>query len=81
MIKIVLKVQGMMCPHCEAAVAKAVQGAVKAESVVPSHKRGTTEVVCADSVDAGVVKAAIEAAGYPVTAVSVRKKGIFGLWV
>lgn len=81
MIKIVLHVQGMMCPHCEASVNKAVQDALSAQSVISSHKKGTTEVICADSVEPGAVKAAVEAAGYAVTGMDTKKKGFLGLWV
>lgn len=81
MIKIVLRVQGMMCPHCEARVTKAVQDACACESVVSSHKKGTTEAICPDYADPAAVKAAVEGAGYTVTGVTVRKKGLFGLWV
>lgn len=81
MVKIVLNVQGMMCPHCEARVNKAIRVAFPTENVVSSHKKGTAEVICEDHVDASAVKAAVEAAGYPVTAVSTKKKGFLGLWV
>lgn len=81
MFKIIMHVQGMMCPKCEARVNKAVQDAFSVQSVVSSHKKGTTEVICAENVDAAAVQGAIEAAGYAVTSVVRKKKGLFGLWV
>lgn len=81
MIKIVLNVQGMMCPHCEARVTKAVQDAIAAQSVTASHKKGTVEVICPDTAQPGTVKAAAEAAGYSVSGIEIKKKGLFGLWV
>lgn len=81
MIKIVLNVQGMACPKCEARVNEAVRNAFPVQDVTSSHKKGTTEVICADSVEAAAVKEAVEAAGYTVTGVSTKKKGLLGLWL
>lgn len=80
MIKIIFSVQGMMCPHCEARAAKAVQETIKADCVTGSHKKGTVEIICADGVDVEAVKGIIEAAGYPVTGATIKKKGLLGLW-
>ena len=81
MIKIILNVQGMACPKCEARVNKAIQDSFPVESVTASHKKGIAEIISKDSVDSAAVKAAVEAAGYTVTGVSTKKKGLFGLWV
>ena len=81
MIKIILHVQGMACPKCEARVNKAIQDSFPVESVTSSHKKATAEIICEDSVDSAAVRAAVEAAGYTVTGVAIKKKGLFGLWV
>lgn len=81
MIKIQLTVQGMACPKCESRVNDAIRNAFSVREVTSSHRKGTTEVICENHVDASAVKAAVEAAGYTVTAAAVKKKGLFGLWV
>lgn len=78
MIRIILNVQGMMCAKCEERVNRAVERAVCAENVRSSRKHGTTELLCADGTDAEMVESAVEAAGYPVTGVVVKKKVFWG---
>lgn len=56
-----LVIEGMMCPHCEAHVKKALEG-MGLEAVV-SHKDGTA-VVTGDEHSAEEYKAVIEGAGY-----------------
>ncbi|MBR2343554.1 MAG: heavy metal translocating P-type ATPase [Clostridia bacterium] len=62
----IIRVSGMMCPHCEArvkAAAEAVEGVV---SATPSHKDGTVTVSLTDGASVDAIKAAITAAGYDV---------------
>jgi copper chaperone CopZ len=61
-MEIVIKVEGMMCPHCEARVKEAllnVDGVVSAEA---DHKSAEARVVGNVSSDALI--AAVESAGY-----------------
>ena len=81
MTKIVLNVQGLMCPRCEARVNEAVGKVPSVREVTASHKKGTAEAICEDAVSAEAVKDAIQAAGYAVTGVTTKKKGLFGLWL
>lgn len=81
MTKIVLNVQGLMCPRCEARVNEAVGSVPSVCQVTASHKKGTVEAICEDCVRAEAVKAAIEEAGYAVTGVTAKKKGLLGLWL
>ena len=81
MYKMVFTVEGMMCPKCEARVVKAVQAAISADSVAASHKKGTVEIVCSKETHLPAARTAIEEAGYPVTAATLKKKGLLGLWV
>ena len=63
-MKKTLKVEGMMCMHCEKRVKDAlcaVEGVTSAEA---SAKDGTATVVCAENTDAEKLKAAVEGAGY-----------------
>lgn len=63
----VIKVKGMMCPHCEARVKKCAEGIPGIVEATPSHKDGTVALDYTDGCDLEAVYAAIEAQGYPVT--------------
>lgn len=65
-MKKTIKVEGMMCMHCEAHVTKALEVIEGVEKAVASHKKGTVEVKLTADVDDGILKSAIEAAGYKV---------------
>ena len=62
-----LKVEGMMCEHCEARVKKALEAIDGVESAVASHKDGTAVVTLSKDVDTAVLAAAVEAQDYKVT--------------
>ncbi len=62
-----MKIEGMMCPHCEARVKKALDELEGVESAEVSHETGTAVVT--GSVDAAILKAAVEAQGYEVLSV------------
>ena len=59
-----MKIEGMMCPHCEARVKKALEAVEGVESAVVSHEKGTAVVT--GSVDFEILKAAVEAQDYKV---------------
>ena len=59
-----MKIEGMMCPHCEARVRKALEALDGVEEAVVSHTAGTAVVT--GSVDAEAMKAAVEAQDYKV---------------
>ena len=63
-----MKIEGMMCPHCEARVKKALEAVEGVESVVVSHSAGTA-VVTGPALDAAVLTAAVEAQDYKVLGV------------
>ena len=60
-----LKVEGMMCPHCEARVKQTVEGINGVKSVVVDYKKGTV-VFSADSDITATVADAIKNQGYKV---------------
>lgn len=64
-----LEIKGMMCPHCEAAVKKALEALAAVEVAEVSHESGTAVLTLnADIPDETLTKAVTEA-GYEVTAV------------
>jgi len=63
-VGIILKVEGMMCPHCEARVKKAAEAVEGVTEAVPSHKKNTVTVF--GSCDIEAVKAVIAKEGYTV---------------
>ena len=61
-----LKIQGMMCPHCEMRVKKALEAVPGVAEAVPSHTAGTAVVTLTRDVDPAVLKKAVEDQGYEV---------------
>ena len=66
MNKITLKIEGMMCPHCEARVKQTLEGVDGVKSADVSHKNGTAVVACADTVTKDTLTKLVEAQGYKV---------------
>ena len=63
---ITVKVKGMMCPHCEAAVSSAVSAIKGVTNVKADHKNGTVEFEAEDGFSIEVVKKTITGKGYEV---------------
>ncbi|MBR0138162.1 MAG: copper ion binding protein, partial [Erysipelotrichaceae bacterium] len=61
-----LKIEGMMCMHCEATVRKALEAVEGVEKAEVSHEKGTAVVTLSKEVSNEVLKAAVEAKDYPV---------------
>ena len=64
-----LKVEGMMCPHCEARVKKALEALAGVESAVADHTAGTAVVTLSAPVEDDALRAAVEAQDYKVLGV------------
>ncbi len=62
----VIKVKGMMCPHCEARVKSAVESVKGVVSAVASHKDGTVTVILEGEIEDGVLEGVITEQGYKV---------------
>ena len=60
-----MRIEGMMCPHCEARVKKALEELPGVESAEVSHSAGTA-VVKLSGVGDETLRAAVEAQGYTV---------------
>ena len=59
-----IKVEGMMCPHCEAHVKTALEDIPGVESAVADRHTGTATVTLSAEVEEPVLRAAVEAQGY-----------------
>ncbi len=64
-----LKVEGMMCQHCEARVKKALEAVPGVESAVADHDKGTAVVTLTAPVEDEALRAAVEAQDYKVLGV------------
>ena len=61
-----IKIEGMMCPHCEARVQKTLEKFPEINSAVVSHQSGTAVVTLNAPIDEAAVKQAIEDQDYKV---------------
>ncbi len=83
MLKITLKIDGMMCGMCESLVNDAVRRAFPVKKVTSSHSKGETVILTETDISEQKLRDAVEATGYRVLAVSkesYEKKGLFGFW-
>lgn len=63
-MKKTVKIEGMMCPHCEAAVKKSLEAVDGVETATPNHETNSAEITFTTSVDDEKIKKAVEDAGY-----------------
>ena len=61
-----LKIEGMMCGHCEMHVKKALEALEQVDEAVVSHEKGTAVLRLNSAVADETLKAAVEAEGYKV---------------
>lgn len=59
-----VKVNGMMCEHCEMHVKKALEGLDGVESAEVSHEAGTAKLTLSAAVPEDALKKAVTDAGY-----------------
>ena len=64
-----MRIEGMMCHHCEARVKKTLEKIEGVASAVVSHEAGTAIVTLSAPVEDAVLKAAIEDQDYPVLSI------------
>lgn len=62
-----MKIEGMMCGHCEARVKKALEALEQVNEAVVSHEAGTAVVTLNTEIDNDILKNAVEAQDYNVT--------------
>ena len=61
-----VRIEGMMCPHCEAHVKKALEALGGVSGAEFSHEKGTAIVSMTENVDNAAITAAVTDAGYTV---------------
>lgn len=59
-MKATVRIQGMMCGHCEASIKKAMEALPFVESAEVSHEAGTAVLTLCGAPDEQAVKAAVE---------------------
>lgn len=62
----ILKIEGMMCPHCEGRVKKALEETAGVIEAVVSHEKGEAIVKCDKEISFETLKSIVEAQGYKV---------------
>ncbi len=62
-----MKIEGMMCGHCEATVKKTLEALPGVSAAVVSHTDGTAVLTLSEDVDNAVLKKAVEDKDYTVT--------------
>lgn len=62
-----MKIEGMMCGHCEARVKKALEGMEGVERAEVSHEKGTAVVTLNGEISDEILKKAVEDQDYQVT--------------
>ena len=65
-----MEIKGMMCPHCEATVKKALEAVEGVTGAEVSHEKGTAVVSMDAEIANDVLKAAVEAKDYEVVSVA-----------
>lgn len=65
-MEITMKIEGMMCPHCEAHVKKALEGVAEVREAIVNHKDGTAIVTLDADAAPVTLKKAVEEQGYKV---------------
>ena len=69
-MKKTMKIEGMMCGHCEAAVKKALEALDGVEMAEVSHEAGTAIVTLSSDVSDEVLTKAVEDKDYKVLSVA-----------
>lgn len=62
----IMKIEGMMCPHCEGRVKQVLEALPEVDSAVVSHEKGTAELVLNKEISDEVLKKTVEGQGYKV---------------
>lgn len=72
-MKAILKIEGMVCRHCEAHIKDALAALPEVKSVKVSHTLGTAEVCLKAKTGEDILRSAVEDAGYTLLRVSFEE--------
>ena len=64
-----MKIEGMMCGHCEARVKKALEALTEVSEAVVSHEAGTAVVTLNSQVSDDILKKTVEDQDYKVLSI------------
>lgn len=64
-----MKIEGMMCSHCEATVKKALEGIEGVKEAFVSHEKGEAVVTMEKDIPSETLKSSVEAKDYKVTSI------------
>ena len=83
MTKTILKIDGMMCPMCEAHMNEAIRKAFEVKKVSSSHSKNLTEIISETPLDEELLRSTVAATGYTLKGIRsepYKKKGfsLFG---
>jgi len=80
MKKTTLKIEGMMCGHCEAHINDTVRNAFPVKKVTSSHAKGETVIISEEPLDEAKLKSVIDATGYTLLGTEVEDYKPTGLF-
>ena len=83
MLKVTLKIEGMMCGMCEAHINDVIRKVVPdAKKVKSSYAKGVSTFICEEEPDKEEITAAIAETGYTLQAIETEEytKKLFGLF-
>lgn len=79
MLKITVRIEGMMCGMCEAHTNDAIREAFGVSKVISSHEDKQTIIITKEDIEDSKIKAVVEGIGYEVLSIKredYEKKGI-----
>ena len=79
MIRITVKVDGMMCGMCEAHVNDAIRRALPVKKVTSNHKKKETVIIAEQDICDGRLEAVISESGYTLLGVTREEEKPRGL--
>ena len=62
----IMKIEGMMCPHCSGRVKKVLEALPQVAEAVVSHEKGTAEITLNAPIEDALLKKTVEDQGYKV---------------
>ena len=68
-MKRVMRIEGMMCGHCEATVKRVLEAIDGVEQALPSHTEGTAILTLSAPVEDALLKKAVEDEDYTVLSI------------